>query len=208
MFYKNNMATKKSLAVALSKIKGYAHPKLHLEQYETESELASSILWHALLRNDIENKIICDLGAGTGILGIGALMLEAERVIFVEKDNDALAALKENVEEYDESFYEILNIDVSAYDTHCDTVIMNPPFGAQNRHADRPFLEAAFRNANATYTILPSVSEEFYVAFAKEHGMKMTVLERTGFRMKKNYSHQNKPMAKIAVIIALFNKQS
>ncbi len=26
-----------------------------------------------------------------------------------------------------------------------DTVFMNPPFGAQNRHADRPFYEAAAR---------------------------------------------------------------
>ena len=37
--------------------------------------------------------------------------------------------------------------------TDADTVVMNPPFGAQNEGADRPFLRAAANVADVAYTV-------------------------------------------------------
>src|SRR5690606_40553656 len=35
------------------------------------------------------------------------------------------------------------NPDLASLVGPCDTVVMNPPFGAQEPHADRPFIDAA-----------------------------------------------------------------
>ena len=41
----------------------------------------------------------------------------------------------------------------------CDTVIMNPPFGAQAEHADRPFLDMALNKAGTIYGIFNAGSD-------------------------------------------------
>ena len=87
------MVSKSSLAIELSKLKVFNQANVSLEQYPTDSEIAATILWQAKMNNDIEDKIIADLGAGTGILGIGALLLGADYVYFVEKDEKAIEIL-------------------------------------------------------------------------------------------------------------------
>ena len=89
-------ASKSSLAVALSKLKLFSKPDVKLEQYPTDSEIAAEILWNAHMRGDLDNKIVADLGCGTGILGIGALLLGAKKVFFVDIDKNALEILKQN----------------------------------------------------------------------------------------------------------------
>ena len=75
--------SKSSLAVLLSKLKGFETEKVSekLEQYQTDPEIAAEILWFAGFNNDISRKVIVDLGCGTGILGIGALVMGAKKVI-------------------------------------------------------------------------------------------------------------------------------
>ena len=72
--------TKTQLAVELSRLKTFQKPKMYLEQYPTDSEIAADMLWSADMQGDIEGKVIADLGAGTGILGIGALILGAKGI--------------------------------------------------------------------------------------------------------------------------------
>ena len=45
--------------------------------------------------------------------------------------------------------------DVRDVDIRCDTILMNPPFGAQksNQQADRKFIEKGFQIANVIYSI-------------------------------------------------------
>ena len=76
------MRSKKELAILLSKLKTFDTPKTHLEQYSTDSEIAADILWFAYQNKDIEGKKIADFGCGTGILGIGALNLGANKILF------------------------------------------------------------------------------------------------------------------------------
>src|SRR3989344_6854737 len=89
--------SKSGLAIILSGLKGFSEPKVRQEQYLMDSEIGASVLWNACLLGDIEGKVIADLGCGTGILGIGALLLGANKVIFVDSDKKALETAKNNV---------------------------------------------------------------------------------------------------------------
>ena len=67
-----NIASKGALAVILSKLKVFTAPKVRVEQYPTDAEIAAEVLWQAHMKGDI-GKVSADLGCGTGILGIGLL---------------------------------------------------------------------------------------------------------------------------------------
>ena len=62
------MLSKSTLAVRLSKLKGFLQPKLASEQYATDSETAADLLWLAFMNGDVKDKVIADFGCGTGIL--------------------------------------------------------------------------------------------------------------------------------------------
>ena len=72
------MVTKKQLGISLSKLNKIEQPNLLLEQYQTDSEIASEILWTAFLNGNIENKTIADFGTGNGIFAYGSLLLNAK----------------------------------------------------------------------------------------------------------------------------------
>ena len=91
------LVTKKELSKILSNLKGFDNPEISLEQYITPSEIASNFLWLVYMQRDIKGKIIADLGSGTGILGIGALILGAEKVYFVDQSLEALEIAKKNL---------------------------------------------------------------------------------------------------------------
>ena len=50
-----------------------------------------------ILRDDLEGKVVLDLFAGTGNLGIEALSRGARRAIFVEKGRQALRLIQRNL---------------------------------------------------------------------------------------------------------------
>jgi len=160
---------KKELAIRLSKLKSLKKLDVSLEQYQTESELAAEILWLAYLNNDIKDKIVADLGCGNGIFGFGSLLLEADKVYFVDKDKEALSVAKENCKSKKSGF---LNIDISEFKKKTDTVFMNPPFGVQKRKADKEFLLTAMKNASVIYSIHKIESKKFIDALCKENNFK------------------------------------
>ena len=49
------------------------------------------------MAGNIKGRKVADLGAGTGLLGIGAGLLGASEVLFVEKDENAIKILKQNL---------------------------------------------------------------------------------------------------------------
>ncbi len=159
----------KQLERILENLEGFSKPSPLLEQYRTPAPLAARLLFHAALRGDIENRRVCDLGCGTGVLGIGAALLGAREVIAVEIDRDVLAIARRNAMRagVEIQFFEA---DVKKPEIHtltgsCDTVVMNPPFGAQQVHADRPFLDAAVTIAPVTYGIFNAGSRLFISSY-------------------------------------------
>ena len=56
----------KHLEMTLQRLRGYPHPRAALEQYQTPAPLAARLLYHALMKGDIEGKTVCDLGMRHG----------------------------------------------------------------------------------------------------------------------------------------------
>jgi putative methylase len=187
-----------SLARALSQLEGFASPKLELEQYETPGDIAAELLWSAHMRGDIDEKSVLDLGAGTGILGIGALILGAN-VTFLEKDPDAIGILTRNLQGFED--YTIMRTDATNASGSYDTIVMNPPFGAQERHADRSFLVTAMRLSRAIYSIHNANSLAFLNALYASAKWHLEVIGERALALPARYAHHTKPHMKQAVIL-------
>lgn len=81
----------KKLEEYLEAVDGFTKPKIKLEQYATPDHIASCMLYSIQSNfDDIENKIIGDLGCGSGMLSIGSHLLGADYIVGFEIDRDAI----------------------------------------------------------------------------------------------------------------------
>ncbi len=153
--------------MCLQKIQGFRSPKADIEQYMTPAPLAARLLHEAALAGDICEMKVVDLGCGTGMLSIGAALLGAE-VTGIDIDEAALKIARKNAEAFGVDIEWIrMRIDETAKPLAADTVIMNPPFGAQKEHADRPFIDFALLTAPVCYGIFNKGSIPFLEAYTK-----------------------------------------
>lgn len=143
---------RKELEMKLQSLETFSEPKAMLEQYPTPSTMASEILFNAYAAGDVAGMDVVDLGCGTGIFAIGAWLLGAESVRAYDIDGPALEIARRNAEKLGCEI-EFVKCDVRDVEGRCDTVFMNPPFGSQNKHADRPFLAKAMEIADSVYSI-------------------------------------------------------
>ena len=123
-------------------------------------------------------------------------MLGAKRVTGVEIDERAVRTAQENAASVG------MRVEFFTGDVHepslktrigtCDTVIMNPPFGAQQVHADRPFIDLALSIAPVTYGIFNAGSRQFIETYeperaggqACEHGVTLFKSKHPNFTEK------------------------
>jgi len=187
---RNMNVTKSKLAIELSKMQGFAKPKIQWEQYQLDPETAAEILWHAYLREDIKGKVIADLGAGPGMLTRGCLLLGAKKIYAVDKDKEALQQAKLNIKSEKVRF---INKDVKEFTKRVHTVIQNPPFGTKIKHADKLFLEQAMHIAEKVYSIHKLTSKKFVQALAKDHGFEVEDILPINMPLKKSYAFHRKP---------------
>jgi len=199
---------KKHLAMALSRLKGFPNPKPELEQYRTPGNVAAELLWLAHSLGDIEGKVIADLGAGTGVLSIGACLLGAEKVYAVEIDENALKTARENARSLSIDCIEFINADVSEFSGRVDTVIMNPPFGSQVKHADRPFLIKAFEVSDVVYSIHLAKPEvrTFIESFVRDFGFSITHRVTLPFEIPAQFFFHRKKLERVPVDVYRFER--
>jgi putative methylase len=198
------MPTRAELAIILSRLVGFDSPDSSKEQYMTDSETASKVLWNAYMLGDIEDKTIADLGCGPGILGIGSILLGAKKVYFVDIDEKALNLAKANYDsvrkEYGFRAKGIFMLsDICKFSDIVDTVIMNPPFGVQKIHADKPFLEASFRCAGIVYSMHKVETRPFVEAMARENFYHLSHVFPYDLPLKKTMVHHKKMLERIPV---------
>jgi len=155
--------SKKRLAIKLSELESPTSLKLKFEQYLTPSEEAARILW--MVRKELSEKLVADFGTGHGILGIGALLLGAKKVFFVEIDEDMIVFLEKNLKlfGFKKSSYEIFKGSVVDFKKKIDVVIMNPPFGTHHKGYDDLFIKNALRVSKKVYTLLSALSRDWLV---------------------------------------------
>jgi putative methylase len=198
------MITKKQLAIILSRLKTFEKPELMLEQYPTDSEIASEILWTAFMKNEIQDKKIADLGSGTGILGIGALLLGAKEVYFVDVNTEAMGILKENLKNTKKEIElmgksHFLIQDIENFDEKVDLVIQNPPFGTKNEHIDKKFLEKAFSISSKVYSFHKTSSKKFIEAISCDNGFKILQIWNFDFPIKSIFTFHKKRIQRVSV---------
>lgn len=163
----------RQLEMLLQRVSGFNNPSAEREQYQTPAPLAARLLHMAMLAGDISGRTVLDLGCGTGILAIGAALLGAD-VVAVEDDGEAIRIAEANAHDLGCNI-RLIQIDITDPQAMTlipkgDTVIMNPPFGAQTEHADRPFLDMALTKADITYGIFNARSEQFIREFIQSRG--------------------------------------
>ena len=194
----------KQLEMRLSGLSGFSRPDPRFEQYHTPAGLAARLLFHACMRGDITGRRVCDLGSGTGVLAIGALLLGAREAVGVELDSGALTVARENALQANTRPIfvqgDVQDPGLPGTLGTFDTVVMNPPFGAQAVHADRPFIDAALRLAGVVYGIFNAGSREFVASYIAGRG---TIDEAVGgsFSMKRTFFFQRNDVQEVPVII-------
>lgn len=174
------MATKAALETQLAVVAGFENPRVDLEQYPTPPSLAAHVVHVADLTGDIEGRTVVDLGSGTGMLALGAALRGPARVVGVELDRGPLETARANRRRVGTTTpIHWVQGDATRVPLCLEgpvTVVMNPPFGAQNGRegADRPFLSAAASLADVSYSIHNAGSRDFVEAFAADNGGEVT----------------------------------
>ena len=191
---------KKDVEIILSNLDSLDKLNIKFEQYQTESSIASDILWHTFMARNVDGKVIADLGCGNGIFGVGALLLGAKKVYFLDVDETSIAIAKKNVKrveklmgnKFDASF---LNTDVGKFNKKVDLVIQNPPFGVKKIHADKLFLVKAMESSNKVYTFHKLETANFVENFVKDSGREIRLVKKYKFPLRKGRDEKTKGYA-------------
>ncbi|MGB9937927.1 MAG: METTL5 family protein [Methanobacterium sp.] len=207
---KRKITKKRHLEMIIQNIKSHKSPKVHLEQYSTPAKVAADVLWNAYALGDIENKSIIDLGCGTGIFSIGAALLGAKEVIGLDIDHDAVEFARTQASEMGiEDVVQFIEEDVSNFKGNSNTVIQNPPFGAQKagvKNADRIFMQKAMETAQVVYSFHIKETEEFVEKYFASLGGYLTHKFYYSFNIPKIYNFHQKESINIDVVILRIEK--
>lgn len=143
----------RQLEIILQHIPRPTNPIAQLEQYMTPATIAADVIFTAYNWGDIHEKKVVDLGCGTGIFSVGAYLMGAQKVQGYDVDPAVIALAKDYTTKNNYPI-EFHTQDITQIQTSCDTVLMNPPFGAQkaNLKADRKFIEKGFEIASVLYS--------------------------------------------------------
>ena len=202
-------------------------PKIELEQYATPAELAAHFISVAERSfGDIGGKCVLDLGCGAGMLSIAAALSGADHVLGCDIDSDALQIAKGNVEEQElEDVIDFIKTDVvgrqnrdekflPAIRQKFDTVLMNPPFGAnkdrQMKGIDLFFLTVAtsmITEDGAIYSLHKSTTREHIETVMSERNLVAEALGEYRWNLDKTYKFHKKSNKEIAVDMWRFTKK-
>jgi len=153
---------KKDVELLLSQVEPHPSPEVSLEQYTIPENVAATALYiAAYVFNDVVDKTVLDLGCGTGRLALGARFLGAKQVVGVDIDKTAIKVARKNSYKIGlKKAAQWVIADIDAIHGSFDTVLMNPPFGIQNRKADRKFLKKALNVSKAIYSFHKQPNKE------------------------------------------------
>lgn len=181
----------------MEQIEVFESPSLSLEQYSTPAFLAAELLYFAKMKGDLEDTVY-DLGCGTGILAIGASLMGAPRVVGFDIDKTALRIARHNALKFDADV-DFVCSRIEDVTGSARTVIMNPPFGAQIKGKDRPFLLKAKEVADVIYSIHNAGSYEFVKKYISP--AVITESYKVGFPIRHTFKFHKKDMEVVNVEI-------
>lgn len=195
---------KKELSILLSRLKTFDNPSMKLEQHPTDSEVAGEVLWAALMQGDVQGKVVADLGCGTGILGLGALLLGAKKAFLIDIDAEAIELAMQNKVFLEGESGQKINAafsagDIGVFDEKVDVVIMNPPFGTKNESIDTVFLLKAMDVAKVIYSFHKASTKQYINQLISESPFEATHYVEYDFPLKMSMPHHRKKVERIKV---------
>lgn len=193
---------KKQLEIFLQQVPTFQNPYASLEQYLTPASIVSDIIYTAFCSNDIAGKSIVDLGCGTGIFAFGAMMSHATKVTGIDIDKKSIEDAKMFAKSHNIPVI-FLCQDINNINIKADTVLMNPPFGAQkaNRHADRVFLKTAMDIAPIIYSLHLTNTIPFITKLINSLEGKITFQKTYHFPLKGVFTFHEKPLVNVDVTL-------
>ncbi len=200
---------KRQLEMALQNISPHTNPKVDLEQYSTPSIIAADLLWNAMTLGDIDGLKLVDLGCGTGILTIGAALLGASEAVGVDVDPEAISLAKEHSLSKNLENTRFVVSEVTDFLEQADTVIQNPPFGAQKvnrKSADRIFLEKALEISPVVYSFHMRETLDFLVEFVKDRNATVSHVFKYRFPIPKIYDFHTRDSVDVKVVALRIEK--
>ena len=192
----------KELEIILQRVPNYERPNPFIEQYMTPANIVADIIYTAFQFGDIQDKKVIDLGCGTGIFSFGTKLANAKQVVGIDIDEDAIKIAKDFAEKENQDIEYIVK-DAKDVDIKCDTIIMNPPFGAQksNRWADRRFIEKGFEIAKVIYSMHLTKTIDFIEKMVSSLNGEVDYYKKYEFTIKHTYSFHNKKAQKFDVTL-------
>ncbi|HLM69813.1 MAG TPA: methyltransferase [Thermoplasmata archaeon] len=174
-------------------------PAATLEQVVTPAEAAADLLASLDRRYGLEGRSVLDLGCGTGRLAIGASLLGAAPVVGVEVDATLLPVARAAARTAGATV-EFRRSDVTDWDRPAEFVVMNPPFGAQTKHADRPFWDRAFSLARRSVgAFASSASRTFIARLALDRSAHVIEVEPVPWNLPRTFPHHRADNVRLAV---------
>ncbi|MEE9268531.1 MAG: METTL5 family protein [Thermoplasmata archaeon] len=189
---------RKDLAIFLQNLDPLPSPKDDLEQYPVPADIAAEVLFRAYGHRDVWQRRVADLGCGNGVLAIGAAYLDASRIVAWDLDEEALAVARTNADRHGLEVA-FAQGDVRDFAETVDTVFMNPPFGGQRKHADRPFLAAALQAADVVYTFHNATTEGFIEREVTRLGAVVEDRRTYKFPLPHLQPYHRKPVSEVEV---------
>jgi len=192
----------KDFEIILQRVPNYQRPNPYIEQYMTPANIAADIIFTAFHFGDIKDKKVVDLGCGTGIFSIGAKIVNANEVIGIDIDEESIKIANNYSKEINEDI-KFLTLDVKDFDIKCDTVITNPPFGAQksNRCADRAFIEKGFEISKLIYSLHLTKTIPFIEKLVSSLDGEITYQKKYLFPIKQIYFFHKKKKENVNITL-------
>jgi len=176
-----------------------AEPSAPLEQVVTPAEAVADLLAILDRRFGLADCSVLDLGSGTGRLAIAAALMGAHPVVGVEVDA-RLVPVARAAARAARAPVEFHVGEVAAWSRPADLVVMNAPFGAQRRHADRPFWDRAFALAEVGVGAFASRESRTFIArFALDRGAQVVEVEPVPWNLPRTFAHHRAAKVRLAV---------
>ncbi len=202
---------RRKLEMLLTKLAQPLERRPDWEQYTTPAGVAADMLFRACVHRRLEDMRVLDLGCGNGVFSIGAEILGASGVVGVERDGNMARLAKENAHDFcsDPSTVSIVRAlaEYLPLKKCFDTCLMNPPFGAQKKGADRPFIKAASSTSDCVYSLHNLNTLQFVLDEYHRHDMEPVLKEKYNIPIPHMFDFHRKDYVEIEVALIRAEKK-
>ncbi|MHA1978097.1 MAG: METTL5 family protein [Candidatus Hodarchaeales archaeon] len=195
----------------VNQIKTFTDPKIISEQYSLPSDLISFIL--ILVKKDLSNCNIVDLGCGTGRFTLPISKHFSNRVLGVDNDFTVLNEIYTNMKKLNLQI-DLLNTSIEFVEANkwkhlFQTTIMNPPFGTQRRGIDQVFLRKSLSYSEVVLSLhkTSKKSRNLWKKIASSHDKQIELLSTIEFSLPRTFNFHRRNQHSVTIDLVRFSNK-